>query len=162
MACQRGVTSHATASLDQIVALTLSRRMIKSSSVRLSKWSSSTLSVEQQKYAALDVTEGLRVYLHLAAMPDLSQRLPCDDAVVGTEVDIVPKRGSICQKASRAAAACIVDHTQSWTSPLGTRAMPRPKTQPWRLVQVSSVRAPALIIPGFKVHATSPIRNRIL
>ena len=159
MAKSRGVVARADHELAKIVAVTLKRHLAKSPSVRLSEWSAATLSPEQQQYAAMDVVEALKVYRHLDGLPDLSARITCSAATTGVVVDVVPAHGDVTIFSTRAATGTIVELEGGvWTN---TLAQSKPKTLKaktnWRLVELSSVRAPAAAIKHLKYADKRPV-----
>ena len=119
MARKRGVVNSGTAGLEKLVEMTLQKRLSKAPAVRLSKWSRMPLSSEQEEYAALDAILSLEVYCRLQKMPDLAARLSPDEAVVGTEADLVPMHGSVGVMATHAAVVTIKATSGRWAAPHG-------------------------------------------
>jgi hypothetical protein len=78
-----------TASLSQLCRLVLSEELDKDPVVRMSCWTSPTLSKEQQKYAALDAIVSLDIYRALETMEDLTTRMSIEEAMPGTLVDVM-------------------------------------------------------------------------
>jgi hypothetical protein len=79
-----------TASLSQLCRLVLSEELDKDPVVRMSCWTSPTLSKEQQKYAALDAIVSLDIYRALETMEELTTRMSIEEATPGTLVDVMP------------------------------------------------------------------------
>jgi len=143
-AARRKVVPSGTADLEKIAFLTLGKSLSKDPVVRLSKWSAATLLPEQITYAALDAIVGIDVYFHLAAMPDLVQRLPAAEAMVGCMADLVPSHGSVNVMGTRAAVCSIVACTGSWSNTIiGSTPSSYNISSTRRLVEVQKVCAPA-------------------
>jgi hypothetical protein len=122
----------------------------KDPAIRLSKWSARTLSDAQVHYAALDVTVAIDIYAKLLSFKDLTLRMPVAECVVGTDVDIVPSRGSITNMATRGAYAKITSLGGVCGSPSGILPQSVNITPLRRVITVSKVLAPSLIIPLLK------------
>ena len=153
MARDRGVGKSARFSLERLVALTLHRQLDKSVGVRCSSWEAAKLSQAQERYAAMDVLEGLKVYRHLHTLTDRSARLSAAQALPGVAVDIVPRTGNIAQLSGRCASARVVEldgghwvHGQPGLTPARVKA-----SDGKRLVEIVEVFAPSLHIPNLKV-----------
>ena len=100
------------------------------------------------KYAAIDAIESLKVYFHLQQLPDLTARANHADAVVGAVFDLVPKRGSVAEMASRVGVATVVATTGSWINPIdGCKPCKLNITTNRRLVEVTKVIAPNFALP---------------
>ena len=149
----RGVVTRGTAGLGRLVALTLGEEMSKESSVRCGRWSSSQLSVEQQRYAAMDATYALKVYDKLSQRADLAARLSASDAAPGATADLVPRHGSVAVMATRAAAARVITPTSMWRSPFDGKPLKVTATR--RMVEVTEVYAPSFVISGVKADGRS-------
>ena len=150
MARKRGVVNSGTAGLEKLVEMTLQKRLSKAPAVRLSKWSRMPLSSEQEEYAALDAILSLEVYCRLQKMPDLAARLSPDEAVVGTEADLVPMHGSVGVMATHAAVVTIKATSGRWAAPHGMLPAALPVSTSRRLVTVTSVLASNFIVPSLK------------
>ena len=114
---QRDVVKNGTAGLEKLVELTLKLRMSKAPAVRLSAWSRLPLTEAQKEYAALDAILSLQVYDELVKLPDLTAKLPASQAVVGTQADLVPSRGSVGVLATRAGVVTISAVDGTWSHP---------------------------------------------
>jgi hypothetical protein len=151
MARCRGKVKSGCVSLQHLSECILGLELPKEQHVRMSKWSASKLNDEQISYAALDVIVAMDIYYKLLPLVDLCARLLPSEAKLGLDVDIVPSHGNVQILATRGAIGKIVDDTH-WTSQFVEIASAKRKKD-WKVVQVSKVEAPNLIIPGLKkVH----------
>ena len=116
-AAKRGMT-RSNPGLEAVVEAALGICSFKPPGVRLSKWSSMTLSPQQLLYAALDVALAIRSYGAILLKPDLTRRLSAAEAIPGTTVDVVASRGSINSLISRAAHGEIAA-PEAWETPAG-------------------------------------------
>ena len=91
----RGVVDDARVGLQKLVLIILNENMSKDDAVRSSKWSSAKLTPMQKKYAALDATKSLEVYLKLNSMESYSDHLPGVQAKHGTKTDIIAPHGQV-------------------------------------------------------------------
>jgi hypothetical protein len=151
MAKNRGVINSGTASLDQLVAAVLRKRMSKDPAIRFSLWGARVLNVSQEKYAAIDVIEPLSVYYALCALPDLSVRLTAQTATSGTIASIVQASGSLVVLGTRVGVGTIKASTNPWNNPIeGGTPRTIGCTAANRVVWITSVLAPACKIPGMQ------------
>jgi hypothetical protein len=130
-----------------LVQLTLKAKLDKTPSVRLSRWSCPELSVVQNEYAALDVIKSLEVNEQLQRLPDLTLRLAAEAATPNLEVDIVPSHGNVASMASRAAVGTISD-VALCVCPDGVVPGRVKPNQNSRVVTITSVLSPSLVVPG--------------
>ena len=146
---KRDVVQSGTASLEKLVQLTLGEMLDKSPAVRLSKWSEKELTDPQKKYAALDAMKSLEVYERLHSFQDLTLRLSKEAALPNLEVDIVPSHGNVASMATRAAVGSI-SNEMNFESPDGITPRRVKQNAHSRVVKVTSVMSPSLVVPGFK------------
>mmetsp|Transcript_46491 Transcript_46491/g.108496 ORF Transcript_46491/g.108496 Transcript_46491/m.108496 type:complete len:192 (+) Transcript_46491:318-893(+) len=94
--------------------------------------------------------------MHLDKLPDLTLRLRAEDATDGLAVDIMPAHGSMSTQATRAARAVIVQSAATtWSPPTGYTPASMEAKPTHRLVRVTEVNLPALVVPRVK----GPNRN---
>ena len=150
---ERDVVQNGSTGLDTLSDLVLNERLDKSADVRLSDWSSVNLSHRQKKYAGLDATKSLEVYLALLQLPNLTSRLSSDEAMSNLKVDIVPAHGttgSVGDLATRAAIGTILDD-EDYVSPTGfTPSQFRVNKRTSRVVLVTDVLSPSLLLKALK------------
>ncbi|KAI2504218.1 hypothetical protein MHU86_10241 [Fragilaria crotonensis] len=147
---KRDVVHNGTASrLEKLVQLTLGEKLDKAPSVRLSRWSCSELCDAQKQYAALDALKSLEVYDQVQHLPDLTQRLLGEAATPNLHVDIVPAHGNVASMATRAAVGTLLD-VSSCESPHGVTPRRVKPNQNSRVVKITSVDSPSLVVPGLK------------
>lgn len=146
---KRDVVHSGTASLEKLVQLMLREKMDKSPSVRLSKWSRSELCDAQKQYAALDAMKSLEVYEQLQHLPDLTLRLAAEAAIPNLQVDVVPSHGNVASMATRAAVGMLSD-APFCKSPDGVIPSQVKPNQNSRVVAITSVVSPSLVVPGLK------------
>jgi hypothetical protein len=91
----------------------------------------------------------LEVYERLHSFQDLTQRLSKEATPPYLEVDIVPSHGNVASMATRAAVGSISDSTIC-ASPDGITPRHVKQNAHSRVVKVTSVMSPALVVPGFK------------
>jgi hypothetical protein len=149
MARKCDVVKSAVVALERLVEVCLGERLSKAPEVRLSDWAGATLTAAQTVYAALDAIKSLEVYLYLLPMADLTLRLTADEADVGVPIDIVPPRGSVAVLATCGANATI-EAPAIWTAPPRCRPPLFSPTPNRRLVTVTNVLAPSLVVPGLR------------
>ena len=102
-------------------------------------------------YAALDVTVALDAYFVMRAMPDLAIRIDADAATADVPADVVPSNGSVASMATRAAIGKIATQQSDWRLTIADCTPSALKcTLSKRLVTVSRVTVPGLVIPGVK------------
>ncbi|KAK3279881.1 hypothetical protein CYMTET_12253 [Cymbomonas tetramitiformis] len=158
MACRRGVVTRGNVALDILVSTILQERLDKSPSVRLSKWSCSTLTNEQAQYAALDVIKPIEIYFRLLVLPDLTRRCSADDTIpIHSVVDVMPPHGSIAVLATVSAIARI-EENREWKPSVGftpRSVHPADLRRPSQRVTIIKVLAPSLIVPGVKFQGKS-------
>jgi hypothetical protein len=150
---ERDVVQNGCTGLDTLSDLVLNERLDKSADVRLSDWSSVNLSHRQKKYAGLDATKSLQVYLALLQLPNLTSRLSSDKAMSNLKVDIVPAHGttgSVGDLATRAAIGTILED-QRYVSPTGfTPSQFRVNKRTSRVILVTEVLSPSLLLKELK------------
>jgi hypothetical protein len=146
MASQRNVVARTNTSLENLVAVTLRKSLSKWGQV--SVWSGK-LTPAQVEYAAMDVTEPLKVFLHLSSLPDLSVRLEPEEALFGKQVFVVPSTGSVTNMSTRLAHGTIVYHTGNWAPDRADR--PVKFSEHRRLVKLKTIYAPSGKVPVLKV-----------
>ena len=152
MAKDRGVIDDARTGLKKLVLLTLNEDMSKDDSVRSSKWSREKLTDEQKMYAALDAIKSLEVYKRLSGMVCYSNRLTSAEATNGAKVDIIAPRGKVGSEGMGviAAVGTVVDGNVA-DLPQELQIRKVSMRHPTRIVEISKVFAPSLIIPGYKI-----------
>ena len=139
-----------TVGMGYLVECVLNEKLDKSAPVRLSKWSKKDLSPQQMDYAALDVLKPLEVYYKISTLPDLNTRLGPAAALPETEVDVVPKHGYAPDMATRGAVGTITKYS-TFVSPDGfTPALLKANAGKSRIVKVTKVYSPFLLVPGMK------------
>jgi hypothetical protein len=155
---KRDIVQSGNCSMALVIELVLGETLDKSDDVRCSKWSSSVYSRRQILYAGLDVIKPLEAYEKLSQLPDLSQRIDPDNALPGLNIDIVPPHARNDQHkpvrgyrvgdlATRAAIGTIVDD-EKVTNPANITPLHVKSTGKTRVVKVTEVLAPSLIVPG--------------
>lgn len=83
-------------SLDKLCRLVLHQSLDKSQRFTDRAVPHHQLTEDQKKYAALDVIVSRHIFIELEKMmSDLTRRLNADEVVVGKQVDIVPRNGSV-------------------------------------------------------------------
>ena len=151
LARTRDVVQNGTVSLQKLCGVVLGLQLPKLASVRLSRWSARTLSDEQVKYAALDAIVGLRIYQKLLPMPDLTARITSEAATPGVGVDIVPSTGKMGVLATFAGTGKVVE-AREWETPAGYFPLKITISGKRRLVEVHTVAAPLLRVPGLTLR----------
>jgi hypothetical protein len=148
---KRDVVQSGTASLEKLIQLTLGEILDKSPAVRLSKWSEKDLSNAQKKYAALDVMKSLEVYECLQSFYELTRQLLADTVMtLNQEVHIVPLHGNVASMATCAGFGNISDATIC-DSPDGIMPKRVKQNVHSRVIKVTSVLSPSLVVPGYKI-----------
>eukprot|EP00966_Prymnesium_polylepis_P135171 3124142-Prymnesium_polylepis.1 len=154
MARERNVVTVGTAALDKIVAVTLSAKVSKDPTVRLSNWSAKPLSDMQQKYAALDPYVSLLAFHALELIPDRTRRLTIEEAQVGAMVDIVPSSGLVNNLGTRSAVGVIEhvggEHAEPLPHPLKADRLVKVK-RGHVVVKLLRVLAPGFIVPTLSI-----------
>ena len=91
------------------------------------------------------------MYEKLVALPDLAARLTTTTATVGLAIDLVPPHGTVAIMSTRAAIGSIGGAAAGggWEPPQGM-VLKRRKGLEMRLMHVTEVLAPHLILPGLK------------
>jgi hypothetical protein len=154
LARSRGLAKVGTLSLEKVVRLTVGKDVSKDPLVRLSQWSTPTLTQPQMQYAALDVTLPLEAYYKMIAMSDLEARLSAADARAGAVADLVPSHGRKSQMATRAATVVILEANDGgsayWETPEGYTPSRLKVSAKMRLVRVTAVHAPNFTVSRVK------------
>ena len=162
---KRDVVDTGAAGLQRLTACALSEHLPKPAEDRGSDGSAANLSDAQKRYAALDVVAGVRVYLHLGTLPDLSERVRKTSVHVGMAVDLAPEAGlhgvGVCALNTVVATGKVVQVRGDWDAPdfvaVGGRRERRkitPAKIPLKGVKrrvVVEVRAADVQAPGFCV-----------
>ncbi|GFH49181.1 hypothetical protein CTEN210_05657, partial [Chaetoceros tenuissimus] len=147
---KRGMASTGSIGMQQLVKDCFGEYLSKDPSIRFSDWDKETLTKEQVDYAALDAIKGLQLYDLLKQKVDLSKRLTQQEAQQGMKVDIVPAHGSVMCMMSRAAIGEILHDTSCVVPILDCDTDRLEATSNTRIVRITKVCAPSLIIPNIK------------
>ena len=146
---ERDLVASGVAALDRLVEVCLHERLPKDPQIRLSRWSATKLTDAQIAYAVLDAEYSLKVFFYLLSLDNLMLRLEGNDAVAGAAVDVVPSHGNVGVLATRGARATIAESKQ-WDTPRFFAPRNLKATRTRRLVTVTEVFAPSMIVPGVK------------
>ncbi|KAI2504201.1 hypothetical protein MHU86_10224 [Fragilaria crotonensis] len=96
----------------------------------------------------MTVLASLEVYDQVQHLPDLTQRLLGEAATPNLHVDIVPAHGNVASMATRAAVG--TPDVSSRESPHGVTPRRVKPNQNSRVVKITSVDSPSLVVPGLK------------
>ena len=148
---RRDVVQNGSIGLAELSRIVLGKEMTKDNGTRISDWTRRDLTDRQKRYCYEDGKAGIDIYNALKDLPDLSARISPDAAIAGAKVDIVPPNGSpACMQATRGAIGTIVGSRRCARSPPGIYpSSVKPKDNE-RIVRVSSVQAPHLVVPTIK------------
>jgi len=152
LARTRDVVQSGTVSLEKLCATVLKQQLPKPADVRQSEWCQAKLTARKQQYAARDAAVGLLIYQKLHSLPDLTARITAQDAVPGVMVDLVPSNGRTDVLATYAGVGRVERASGDWKTPAGCLPAIMKVTDKRRLVEVHTVTAPGLRIPGLKLH----------